>query len=45
MNKIKKLQVYLEKVNFAIQQSTGEKKLFWQREARKTSNKIQELTK
>lgn len=45
-NTVRRLQVYVDKMKFAIQQATHpEKKAFFERELRKTSAKIVSLTK
>jgi hypothetical protein len=43
MNKIIRLQTYLELVQQNIKASTGPLKEFWQRESAKTSRKIESL--
>lgn len=44
-DKIKRLQIYVDKMKYAIQISQGSKREFFERELRKTNAKIQELTK
>lgn len=44
-NEVRRLQIYLDKVNNSLNTATGALKEFWQREAKKTSAKIQGLAK
>lgn len=45
MNKIKRLQAYIIFVNTRISITTGEKKLFFERELKKALVQIERLTK
>ncbi len=44
MDRLKRLNTYLETVKNNINNATGELKLFWQREEKKTAAKIKSLT-